>query len=195
MSDAVTGYSERATLGPLDASEVRDLKPYHDFGAVRVPNRSDLEIRLEVEESTGTVIAVAIDVAQSNVQLQAFAAARGEGLWAEIRASLIASIGSQGGRVTEQSGAFGVELFAEIVNGQSGAPAGLARHFKFVGVDGPRWFLRAAIAGAALTDPVSAGIVEDVIRGIVINRGDSPMPPRELLPITMPPGAAATARV
>ena len=191
MNDSSTGYSERAILGPLDASEVRDLKPYHDFGAIRVPNRSDLEIRLEVEENTGTVIAVAIDIAQSNLQLQAFAAARGEGLWAEIRASLIASIKSQGGRVTEQFGSFGAELYREISNTP---PTGLSRHLKFIGVDGPRWFLRAAISGAALTDPVAAGIVEDVIRGIVINRGDSPMPPRELLTITMPPGAAAAAR-
>lgn len=194
MNDSTTGYSGRAIQGPLDASEVRHLRPFHDFGAVRVPNRSDLEISLEVDENTGTVIAIAIDIAQSTLQLQAFAAARGEGLWAEIRTSLISSIGSQGGRVSEQFGVFGAELFTELSSGASNASADFARHLKFVGIDGPRWFLRAAISGAALTDPVSAGIVEDVIRGIVINRGDSPMPPRELLQITMPPGAAATVR-
>ncbi len=195
MSDANLKYPERAYQGPLDLSEVRDLRPVHDFGSIRVPNRPDLSIRLEVDEATGTVIAVAVDIAQSTVQLQVFASARGEGLWAEIRAALAASITEQGGRVTTQFGAFGEELFAELsLSSQNGTNTS-ARHLKFIGIDGPRWFLRVMISGAALMDSVAAGAVEDVIRGVVINRGEGAMPPRELLPLVMPTGAAATGRL
>jgi hypothetical protein len=195
MTDLSFQYPERAYQGPLDSSELRDLRPFHDFGSIRVPNRPDLAIRLEVDETTGNVVAVAIDVAQSSVQLQVFASPRGESLWPEIRDSLAASVAQQGGKVTPQLGAFGDELFAEFSRSAIGDSSYAPRHLKFIGVDGPRWFLRVTVTGAALTDPAAAGVVEDVIRGVVINRGEAAMPPRELLPLVMPPGAAASGRL
>jgi hypothetical protein len=44
---------------------------------------------------------------------------------------------------------------------------------RFVGVDGPRWFLRGVIGGAATTD-VEAAAREDLFRSIVVVRGGSP---------------------
>jgi len=63
---------------------------------------------------------------------------------------------------------------------------------RFVGVDGPRWFLRGVIGGAAASDPEAAEKVEDLFRSIVVVRGGSPMPPRDLIPLKMPaaPGSA-----
>jgi len=194
MNDLFSGYLDRTKNGPLDVTELRELRPLHDFGSIRVPNRSDLAIRLEVEETTGAVIAVSIDVAGSNVQLQAFAAPRHEGLWNEIRASLLDSIKAQGGKVIERIGSFGAELIAEVATSDESGKAIAARHLKFVGVDGPRWFLRIVVSGAALTDPAASGAVDDVIRGLVVNRGDTPMPPRELLPLALPAGVTPIAR-
>jgi len=194
MNDSFSSYAARAQNGPLDVSELRELRPLHDFGSIRVPNRPDLSIRLEIEETTSTVVAVAIDVAGSNIQLQAFAAPRNEGLWNEIRASLVDSISTQGGKVLERIGSFGTELVAEVATVDEQGRAIAARHLKFVGVDGPRWFLRVVVSGAALADPAASGAVDDVIRGLVINRGETPMPPRELLPLVMPAGVAPIAR-
>ena len=63
---------------------------------------------------------------------------------------------------------------------------------RFVGVDGPRWFLRGVIGGAATGDVEAAAQVEDLFRSIVVVRGGSPMPPRDLIPLRMPatPGVA-----
>ena len=66
--------------------------------------------------------------------------------------------------------------------------AGMA---KFIGVDGPRWFLRGVVAGAALVDPLAAGNMDDLFRSLIVDRGDSPIPPRELLQLQFPPGAIA----
>jgi Protein of unknown function (DUF3710) len=57
---------------------------------------------------------------------------------------------------------------------------------RFIGVDGPRWFLRGVLSGAALEDPEQAAIMEQVFQHIVVARGDAPMPPRELLELTLP---------
>jgi len=58
-------------------------------------------------------------------------------------------------------------------------------------VDGPRWFLRGVISGAAATDPEAAAQIEELFRSVVVVRGSAPMPPRDLIPLRVPamPGA------
>ena len=53
-------------------------------------------------------------------------------------------------------------------------------------MDGPRWFLRGVIAGAGATDTEAAAKIEDLYRSIVVVRGTTPMPPRDLIPLHMP---------
>jgi hypothetical protein len=57
---------------------------------------------------------------------------------------------------------------------------------RFIGVDGPRWFLQGVVQGAAIEDEEQWQVLEDVFRNIVVLRGEQPMPPRELLPLTLP---------
>ena len=64
---------------------------------------------------------------------------------------------------------------------------------RFVGVDGPRWFLRALFTGAAATDPARAAALEDAVRNIVVVRGSSPMPVRDPLPLQLPKEVADQA--
>jgi hypothetical protein len=57
---------------------------------------------------------------------------------------------------------------------------------RFLGVDGPRWFLRGVITGPAAERPEVAAPFEEIFAGLVVARGDHPVPPRELLDITLP---------
>jgi hypothetical protein len=57
---------------------------------------------------------------------------------------------------------------------------------RFVGVDGPRWFLRAVISGPAAVDESAASALLDVVRETVVVRGDEAMAPRELLSLKLP---------
>ena len=82
------------------------------------------------------------------------------------------------------------EIVAEVpAPASEGSELRLAR---FIGIDGPRWFLRGVIGGAGASDPDEAAKVEDLFRSIVVVRGGSPMPPRDLIPLKMPatPGSA-----
>jgi hypothetical protein len=60
---------------------------------------------------------------------------------------------------------------------------------RFIGVDGPRWFLRGVISGDAAVNPEAASHVEDLFRSVVVVRGNTPMPPRDLIPLHMPANA------
>jgi hypothetical protein len=42
------------------------------------------------------------------------------------------------------------------------------------------------IGGAGASSPEAAEKVEDLFRSLVVVRGASPMPPRDLIPLTMP---------
>lgn len=182
---------DRGELGPLDEHEANAVRPYVDLGGVKVLPREGLQLRLEVEEATKRVVAVALDYVESTLQVQPFAAPRSSGLWHEIREQIAEQIRRQGGRIEEKQGPFGPELRAEVpAQGQQGGDTRIAR---FIGVDGPRWFLRGVIAGKAAVDPEAAEQVEDLFRSIVVVRGTAPMPPRDLIPLQVPQGAAGAA--
>lgn len=184
--------SDRATAGPLDSSELNHAAPYLDLGAIRVPAIDSIGVKLEVEEATGKPIAVTLETANWNIQLQAFAAPRSEGVWLEIKEQLAQSITGQGGQIEERVGSLGPELVAKLpVANESGVQVG-TRLARFVGVDGPRWFLRGVISGAALTDAKAAADADDLFRMVVVHRDEVPMPPKDLLPIVIPGQAKPT---
>lgn len=177
--------ADRAAHGPLDEAEANAVRPYVDLGGVKILPRADLRVRLEVEEGSKRVVAVALDYQESSLQVQPFAAPRNSGLWHEIREQIAAQIQQQGGRTTPSDGPFGPELRAELPAAQGGTP----RVVRFIGVDGPRWFLRGVISGRAAVDPQAAEPVEDLFRSVVVVRGSAPMPPRDLIPLHVPPAA------
>jgi len=182
--------SDRSTAGPLDESEANAVRPYVDLGGVKILPRPELQLRLEVEEGSKRVVAVGLDYAGSTLQVQPFAAPRNSGLWHEIRQQIIDQIQKQGGTTQVVVGNFGPEVLAEIPVA-AGQPGG-KRLARFIGVDGPRWFLRGVIAGEGATNPDAATKIEDLFRSIVVARGTTPMPPRDLIPLHMPATGAPT---
>lgn len=178
--------------GPFDVSEVESTEGYVDLGALLVPGREGMELRLEVDEAGGRVTSATVQLAGSAVQLQVFAAPRTEGIWPEIRSEIAAGIRRQGGEVDEVPGVFGRELIARIPVRTSDGRTG-HQPARFAGVDGPRWFLRAVFHGAAVADPAAAAAVEGVVRDLVVVRGAEAMAPRELLSLRLPDQQPAAA--
>ena len=184
--------------GPFDASEVDSaLDGRLDLGALRIRGVGGMELRLEVDEEAQQVVGATAVIGDSAVQLQAFAAPRTAGVWDDIREEIAASIVSQGGTAGEVRGDLGRELRTRMPSaGPDGrtvfAPA------RFVGVDGPRWFLRAVFSGRAAIDEDAAAPLMEVVRDTVVVRGDAAMAPREMLPLRLPeeatvPGTAQDA--
>lgn len=180
---------DRAVGGPLDVQEANAVRPYVDLGGVKIPPREGLGLRLEVEEGTGRVVAVGLDFADSSLQVQPFAAPRSSGLWHEIREQIEQQIQAQGGTTRVLDGGLGPELLAQIPAQSAPGQPPVTRIARFVGVDGPRWFLRGVISGAGALDPQVGAAMEELFRSVVVVRGSAPMPPRDLIPLHMPQGA------
>lgn len=176
---------DRHLNGPFDEGEVTGIRPYVDLGAIRVEPREGLNLRLEVEEGTGRIVAVNLDQFGSTLQVQPFAASRSSGLWHEIRHQVMENIRSQGGVAEEVVGPVGMELRCSIPIMTPSGSAG-TQEARFLGVDGPRWFIRGVITGPAATEASTGRAMIELFRSLVIVRGTSPMPPREMLQINVP---------
>ena len=168
------------TTGPYDERDAPDDDLERlDLGALRIPVIRGVEVRVDVSPD-GQIIAATLSYGGSEAQIGVFAAPRTAGIWDEVRREIRASITQQGGTAQEESGRFGTELTGRI------PVQGGYQSVRFVGVDGPRWFLRGLFTGAAATDPAKAAVLEDAVRNIVVVRGSSPMPVRDPLSLTLP---------
>ena len=192
--DPVT--AARPAGGPWDADDEATALPRLDLGALRLPGVPGMELRMEVDKTTNAVSAAAVSIDGSTLQLQAYAAPRTEGIWDEIRQEIQQSVVQQGGAADDLPGPFGRELLARL---PARTPEGRTAHrpARFLGVDGPRWFLRGVITGRAAVEPDAAQVLERVFGEVVVVRGTDARPPRDLLTLTLPnrqePGAAPAA--
>ncbi|MEU4405311.1 DUF3710 domain-containing protein [Streptosporangium sp. NPDC023963] len=171
--------------GPWDADEPHPERERVDLGGMRLPVDAGFEVQLNL--AGDQIVGAVVLFEGSALQVHAFAAPRRSGIWDEVRAELAEGVKSAGGTAEEREGAFGVELAARI-------PAeGGEQPVRYIGVDGPRWFLRAVISGKAAEDAGVAATLEGVVRDIVVVRGDEPMAPKEAIELRLPPEARQAA--
>jgi hypothetical protein len=182
VAEEPTGGAAGAPEGPWDVRDRPhddDDVPRVDLGSLRVPLLEGLDLQVVVEEQI-PVAAVILD-GTSQMQLSAFAAPKTSSLWAEVRLEIANTLKESGGTVETVEGTFGPELRTRIPE-EGGAPAPA----RFIGVDGPRWFLRGLLMGPAATDPARAARFERVFREVVVVRGHEAMAPRDMLPMHLP---------
>jgi hypothetical protein len=176
----------RAEGGPWDVEESYPAQERVDLGSLHVPVGPEHEIQLVMAEQHGAWVTV--KYRESELQIQAFAAARRAALWDDVRAEIAAEVLAAGGRSEETPGSFGIELMAQVPV-EPGQPASGLRLVRFVGIDGPRWFVRGLFTGPAAAGDEQADLLEEVIRDTVVVRGEHPVPPREILELRLPPEA------
>jgi hypothetical protein len=170
------------TEGPYDERDApQDDVARVDLGALRVPVGPGIDVRLEMNEAQ-QVIAVTLAGADGTMQLGVFAAPRNEGIWDEVRAEIASSMNAQRGGARERpDGPFGVELTGKVPG-----DGGTLVPVRFIGVDGPRWFLRAMFVGAVATEAARAGRFEQALRQVIVVRGSEPLPVRDPVPLQLP---------
>ncbi|GIH28199.1 hypothetical protein Aph01nite_65090 [Acrocarpospora phusangensis] len=166
--------------GPWDADEGFPTAERVDLGGLLLPIGAGFEVQLQV--AGDQIIGALVLVEESALQVHAFAAPKRSGIWDEVRAELVREVGVAGGTVEEREGPFGTELSAKVP--QQGGDG--LQPVRYLGIDGPRWFLRAVVSGRAAVDSSAAATLEDVIKDIVVVRGDEPMAPKEPIALRLP---------
>ena len=184
--DEEPAEAPRAEGGPWDSEEAYPEQPRVDLGALLVPVGPEHEIQLVMADQHGAWVTVRHG--DSEMQVQAFAAARRGALWDDVRAEIATEVGEAGGTSEEIAGSFGTELMAQVP-AEPGQPASGLQLVRFVGVDGPRWFLRGLFTGPAASGAEPASLLEEIFRDVVVVRGEHPVPPRDILELRLPPEA------
>lgn len=179
----------RPERGPYDIEDIDADAQYLDLGSLMLmPPPEGLDLRLQVEETTGAVAALLLVGEEGLIEMRAFASSRSGDLWQDAREAIAADTTQRGGTVKEQEGPFGPELFCQVpVPGEDGQQ--VVQPSRVIGFSGPRWFLRATIAGRPAVDADAARPFEQVFATTVVNRGTEAMPPGEALALKLPPEA------
>ena len=182
---ADTGSSDEwdQQSGPWDGAGSFPQRDRIDFGSLLVPVEAGVEVEVKVAEGAGVWITVRRG--DSAIELMAFAAPKTSGLWDEVRQEFADEVAKAGGDSQEAQGPFGAELHARLHPGGEGR-RGQLEPVRFIGVDGPRWFLRGMIRGPAAQHPHQARPLEELFADVVVVRGDHPAPPGDLLEIRLP---------
>jgi Protein of unknown function (DUF3710) len=175
------------TSGPWDVSDVDEPGDNGrvSMGGMWIPMVDGLEVRVEADQESGQVLAVTLVLDDGALQLQPFAAPRHEGIWDEVRAEIRTGITRDGGTADEVEGPLGMELRTRVqVRAQDGKSA--VEPARFLGADGPRWFLRGVLTGRPAAAPDSDAALIALFRDVVVVRGSGPMAPREPIPLALP---------
>jgi hypothetical protein len=171
-------------FGPYDIADApKDSIERLDLGALQLPAIGGVEIQLQAGKQ-GDITGLVLSYGGSQMQLGVFAAPRTEGIWDEIRDMIRENLAQGGSRPEEVEGEYGPQLKARVRD-QAGATA-IVRH---VGIDGPRWFVHAVFYGAEAAEPSESSPLTQVLRGLVVDRGQEGRPVREPLPMRLPPQA------
>ena len=165
--------------GPWDQAYAPDDVQRLDLGSLLIPAIEGVEVRVQANPD-GAVEQIVLVDGESALQLGVFAAPRSEGIWDEVREEIAQAMSADGVTAREVRGPYGVELTARV-----NTPEGPA-DVRFVGVDGPRWMVRALYQGAAASDPSREGALGQVLSGLVVIRDAEARPVREALPLRLP---------
>lgn len=188
--DAVEQAPATAGDGPFDASQIQadDQIARVDLGGLQIPIVDNMQLTLDghnEENNTFAIATVILEEHQAALQLMAVAAPRSGGFWAEVMDEIEADITEAGGRMTRSDGRFGPELAGEVPT-QDPEGNTVLQTARFVGAEGNRWFIRGMFLGQAATSPAMGEFFEDILAGCVVNRGDHPMAPGDLIALTPP---------
>lgn len=175
--------------GPYDIDDAPDGlvdDSWVDLGSLVLAPVEGRELRLQVNEQTGAVGSVMIASSDGALELRAFASPKSDDLWSEALPVLRADIAKRGGEIGDREGPWGPEIISRLKvttpEGKEGTQAS-----RMVGVDGGRWMLRATFLGKPAINQEAATEWEQILRTVVVRRGNDPKPKGEALSLVVPP--------
>lgn len=145
-----------------------------DFGAYAFVPPVNTQLQIESSEEQNLVVHVLSG--QSNITIDAYAAPKTGGQWRFVASELADGLRNQGAKVSIQDGPWGREVIGSAAESV----------IRFIGVDGPRWMLRAVIVSSPAEAEQSAEIARTMLSNTVVRRGTNPMPARTPIPLVLP---------
>jgi hypothetical protein len=191
----VDDFSARPDLGarsqgPFDESEVDFSQGNRiDLGGLMLTVIDGLELQVQADQKSGRITQLTLKDGNSGMQIHPYASRKSGGMWEEVKTQIKLSVNESGGLVEEVQGPWGIELNAQIMtNGEKP----VLQPARFVGIDGPRWFLRAVFLGEASRDTKAGARLMECLRSAVVVRGDTAMAPGTPIVLRLPNNAPSS---
>ncbi|MGJ0121383.1 DUF3710 domain-containing protein [Williamsia sp. MIQD14] len=166
--------------GPYDIEDLADdvdlTNSHLDLGSVLVPVVEGGQVTVEMTADHQPQ-AVHLVTPHGRISVAAFAAPRSPGLWREVVGELVDTLRTDGAEASTEDGHWGREVVAVV-------PGGVHR---FIGAEGPRWMVRCVASGPPESADDLAPVARAVLSESVVRRGSDPHPPRDPLPVSLPP--------
>ena len=180
--------------GPWDSSERTpgDDPAYINLGPLIVRVRVGIDVQMPTDNDGGEIGSVVLVTDDAALELRAFAATRSGGLWNDVRDDLILEVERLNGECEQVDGLFGPELRVKVPVDLPDGEKGF-QPSRIVGIEGPRWLLRATFLGDAGLNPSDEGILMDTLLDVIVDRGAEPRIPRESLLLTLPASATVVS--
>jgi hypothetical protein len=188
LAQSLAGDDEAPGHGPYDARHAPEGVARLDLGSLQIPAVEGVEVRVQASPE-GQVEHVVLVSGAGAVEFGVFAAPRSDGIWDEVREEMVREMAAANITAQEIDGTYGKELVARLPD-----PEGRLVDVRYVGVDGPRWFVRATFQGPVAADPAQAPVLGECLEGLVVVRDDEPRPVREPLPMRLPREMAEQAQ-
>lgn len=159
-----------------------------DLGSLLVAPAPGKELRLQVDEGSGEIASVVLTAEDGAMEMRAFAAPRNGDLWGEALPLLRQDVQQRGGATADLDGPWGPELITQMrLELEDGQPA--VQQTRIIGINGPRWMLRATMLGRPALEPEAGKEWEALLANVVVRRGDEARPKGEALDVVLPPNA------
>jgi len=180
--------------GPWDVAELDDraahTAPRLDLGGLRIRPVAGMKVQMQVDQASGRATSVMLVNDQGALQLMVIAAPKSKPLWPQTMRALRSDADRRGGTAQDGKGPWGpvlrMALPATTPDGKQGVQPSVV-----LGIDGPRWLLRATLIGKAAVDQEQMNRMMAIVQDTVVVRGDEPMAPGELVALTPPPRPAS----
>jgi hypothetical protein len=174
--------------GPYDVQHAPAGVARLDLGSLQIPAVEGVEVRVQASPD-GVIEHVVLVSGAGAVEFGAFAAPRSEGIWDEVREEMVKEMAAANITAREVDGTYGREVVARLPD-----PQGQLVDVRYIGVDGPRWFVKATFQGPVAVDMAQAPVLAECLEGLVVVRDDEPRPVREPLPMRLPQEMAEQAQ-
>lgn len=181
------GYGGPGELscGPWDISDAPadlDLSNLYDFGAVKVAGVPGATVKIVADEESQVFCGVIQMRDNTFLRCDLFAAPKSSGIWESDRENLCANFSQiPNCQIQESEGNWGKQILVFIPNPENPDEGSVMR---FLGVDGPRWFMRVTLGGLGAINAQAAQPFLQALANYVVDRGDRPAPAGEGIALT-----------
>lgn len=171
--------------GPYDVSERPAPENYLDFGALKVPLITGLQIQPILSDDRQSIERLNLLVANSAIQVLVIAAPRSGGVADNLLTDTAKSFEAQNANVVRAPGRWGEELQITIPVVTPEGGSGISP-MRVVFVEGPAWALRLDIVGPAAVEEAAFVKAAVLIDNLIVERDKEPRAPLSLIRMNIP---------